>query len=515
MDNQNNLQKAKTSNLIEFQPSKMLNIPSSAIHIQNDISLTQKKLWFELVYHALPTMSSQRKYSIPLNKLRELLGWNETTSNDKELKEALYALSKTAIQWNLFGKDKKRVWESFALLAGCQIPDDSGICIFDFSSFLEKRFLAMGQEAYLKIDLIISKKFQSKYALSIYCLALDYLIIEKGYSEKKFSIEELRKYLGVKEEEYKLIGHFNDRVIKPAEEEINSNSDMNIEIKPYKEGRKIVGYKLCMSLKEGRAKEYIEKKETFKQIENKQTNIFENIEVREIEKVQSIKPEVKPKREIIKVESKELKEFFAEYKISITTNTIQDKFREAKDIFQDNFEKYLIFLMNYTKQELKRNSINSISGFFVSLFKDDVQIDNYFQELEKETKRKEVRKFEIESKLESKVKEKYNNSMSSDFENYLEKNIDSIEDKFIEIVRNNVKKGFAYDYLIKNQNKGIIDKSLLLNYKKHIRMPLITEIKLYEEELGYRKPTFEEWKKENITEKYLSELRLEIKKLDT
>ena len=331
-----------------------------------------------------------------------------------------------------------------------------------------------------------------------------------NFGSENLTLEELRKYLGLEDTEYPEVRNINQEIIKKAEKEINNDSDLNISITPIRtSNRKILGFKFEMSIKDEFVESYKAPK-LVKQLENKQTNMFDGYEIKE-EKIKT--QSIKPKKELIKVESKELKEFFAEYKISITTNTIQDKFREAKDIFQDNFEKYLIFLMNYTKQELKRNSINSISGFFVSLFKDDVQIDNYFQELEKETKRKEVRKFEIESKLESKVKEKYNNSMSSDFEDYLEKNIDSIEDKFIEIVRNNVKKGFAYDYLIKNQNKGIIDKSLLLNYKKHIRMPLITEIKPYQEELGYRKPTFEEWKEKNITEKELAEIRIEIEKL--
>ena len=509
MYKEKNVITATTYNLIQFEPSKMLNVPSSAIHIENNISLIQKKLWFELVYQAFPNMGTQRSHSIKLSKLKELLGWSETTSSDNKLKEALRGLNKITVEWNIFGKDKKRVWESFALLAGCQIPDDSGICIFDFSSFLEKRFLAMGQEAYLKIDLIISKKFQSKYALSIYCLALDYLIIEKGYSEKKFSIEELRKYLGIKKDDYKFNADFKKRIIKPAEEEINSNSDMNIEIKPYKEGRKIVGYKLCMSLKEGRAKEYIEKKETFKQIESKQTNIFEDIEVREIEeiKTQSIKPEVKTKREIIKVESKELKEFFAEYKISITTNTIQDKLIEVKEIFKDKFEDYLIFLMNYTKQELKRSNINNISGFFVSLFKDDVQIDNYIVEMQNKEKEKEKNREKINYLVNIELKKNYDLYSSKEFDNYLIKNIDKLEKTIVEIIKTTTQAGeFFYDLILSKHKNGVIDKTLITESKAGTKGAVISHLKKYQDRLKYKALTFEEWKANEVTEEEIKEL---------
>lgn len=484
---------------------KLLNIHSGAILIENKVNLLSRQAWFYLLYKAFPDLKTHDKFFVNLNELKEAIGYDST--NNKYLKQALKDLVGTPIEWNILQKDKV-IWEVNSLLAGCKIEDNSSICEFAFSPFLRERLA--NPEMYTKLDLLVSKKFKSKHTLAIYCLALDYLQIKMNFGSKNLTLEELRKYLGLEDTEYPEVRNINQEIIKKAEKEINNDSDLNISITPIRtSNRKILGFKFEMSIKDEFVESYKAPK-LVKQLENKQTNMFDGYEIKE-EKIKT--QSIKPKKELIKVESKELKEFFAEYKISITTNTIQDKFREAKDIFQDNFEKYLIFLMNYTKQELKRNSINSISGFFVSLFKDDVQIDNYFQELEKETKRKEVRKFEIESKLESKVKEKYNNSMSSDFEDYLEKNIDSIEDKFIEIVRNNVKKGFAYDYLIKNQNKGIIDKSLLLNYKKHIRMPLITEIKPYQEELGYRKPTFEEWKEKNITEKELAEIRIEIEKL--
>ena len=53
------------------QKSKMLNIPSSAIHIENDISLLEKKLWFELIYNAFPNMGKQKVHEISLSKLKE------------------------------------------------------------------------------------------------------------------------------------------------------------------------------------------------------------------------------------------------------------------------------------------------------------------------------------------------------------------------------------------------------------------------------------------------------------
>lgn len=495
-----NLIKIESYNTVEFEPSKMLNVPSSSIHIQNEISLIQKKLWFELVYQAFPNMGKRQRYTISLKKLRELLGWNESTSNDKELKEALKGLNKTSVEWNIFGKDKKNRWQCFSLLSGCEIPENSGLCIFEFSSFLEERFLEMGQEAYVKIDLIISKKFQSKYALSIYCLALDYLIVEKGYSEKKFSIEELRKYLGIKEDEYKLTGHFNDRIIKPSEEEINKTSDVNIEIKPYKEGRKIAGYKFCMSLKEGRAKEYLDKRNDVKQI-----SIFEEIKQEEKKKTETIK------KDLIKIDSKELKEFFAEHKISITTNTVQNKLKELKEMFNNRFENYLMFLMNYTKSELKLKNIKNVSGFYVGLLKDDSQLDNYIIYLQNIEKEEEKRRNRVKSLVEVELKKQYDDYLSKNFNTWIIKNINLVEKSLIEILTKTTFKGhFLYDLVISRHNNGVIDKTLITDSKESTQISVINHLKNYKDELGYKPLLFDEWKSVNIKPEDIKKLEEQL-----
>jgi hypothetical protein len=208
---------------------------------------------------------------------------------------------------------------------------------------------------------------------------------------------------------------------------------------------------------------------------------------------------------------KKLKNFFSKYSISITTDTFQEKLKEAQQMFgEDNLENYLKFLSRYAEEEYKKGTIKNFAGFFVSLFKDNTQIDNYLYEIELENKKLEEKRIKIEIMLDSKIKEKYESTMFSDFENYLVTNIESLEDKFIEIVSNNIKSGFAYDYFIVKQNKGIIDKTLILNHKKHVRLTLINELKKYEADFGYKKPTFEEWKEKTIDEKYLKNLRLEL-----
>ena len=492
----------KTLKTKVIEQTKIINVPSSVIHIENNISLIQKKLWFELVYQAFPKMGTQRTHTITLRRLRELLGWSDSTSSDSKLKEALHGLNKIALQWNIFGKDRKRVWESFSMLSGCQIPENSGICIFDFSTFLEDRFLSMGQEAYVKIDLIISKKFQSKYALSLYCLALDFLMLDIGYSEKIFTLEELRKYLAIKEGEYKLAGHFNERIIKPAEKEINNTSDMNIEIKTIKDGKKISGYKLCMSLKEGRAKEYLDKKNRLREIANN----------RPIETLKYIEPKVKkepePKKNLIKISDERLKTFYAENDISMTPKTIQDKLVELKETFQDRFENYLLFLMNYTNKEDKRTTITSLSGFYIGLIKNDSQMENYFLYHQKQHEQEKEKLSKLNNLLEAELKTQYDKYLANDFENYIIQNVDRLENKIIEILKSKLKPGdFFYDVIIQKTYSGIVDKTLITKAKESVRMMTISYLRDNLKELKYKPISFEDWKDEEISEEYIEDLK--------
>lgn len=501
MEENNIIEVFPDDEIIVFEPSKILNVPSSAIHIENEISLTQKKLWFELVYYAFPQMGSQRKYMISLKKLKELLGWQDNTSNDTELKQALKGLNETVVSWNIFNKDKRNSWQCFPLLAGCDIPENSGVCIFSLSPFLEDRFLAMGEEAYVKIDLVISKKFQSKYSLSMYCLALDYLMLEMGYSEKRFSIQELRRYLALKDGEYKLIGHFNDRIIKPSEKEINNTSDMDIQILPFKSGKKISGYKLCMSLKEGKAKEYLERKNKLKQLPKPKP-----VEQQEIKFLEE------PKKPLITIKSENLKMFFARNNISITTDSFQEKLEEVKNTFDDKFEDYLTFLSKYAEDENKKGKIKNFSGFFVSILLDDNQIHNYFFDLEQKAKEFERKRIEIEVKIDAKIREKYESTLTEHFIKYLEENIEHIEPVLIDIVKNKITNKIVFDLFINKDNKGIIDKTLIKNNKARGRYFLIQELKNFQNELGYTKPTIEDWK--NISEniEFIENLREELEK---
>ena len=484
--------------------TRMVNIPSGAIQVEHDITLLQKKLWCELVYHAIPLMKTQRVFTIKLEELMEKIGWKDS-KNYALLKSSLKGLVEKSVEWNIFDRDNDD-WECFSMLAGCTLKEKSGICKYDFSYFLQKKFLDMGKVFYTKLDLMISHKFQSKYAFSIYSLALDYLMLDKNYGEKILPIEGLRKFLGIKNDDYKLFGDFNRWVLKVAEKEINEISDLKIEIIPEKgnNSKKISQIRIKMKLDEDRINVY---KSNGKFIEDKKqipSPVFDT--------VYQDNNFLTVKQDLISVSNDILNEFFAYNSISLTPKTIQNKLKELKEKLGESFEDYLIFLMEYTKREEKKSGLKSISGFYIGLIKDDLQVSNYKVLNKKDIKKKQESKNRIYEILEERLKKRYTSEMFEDFMAYLLINQDNLEEKITGILNENLKSRnqFVYDMLIKQF--GELDIRALTKSNFAIKSAVVGFLKNYKEDLGYPETSFDNWKNQIIDEEDIMKLREEIER---
>lgn len=491
--------------------TRIINIPRGAIQVENNITLLQKKLWYELVYNAFPNMKEQRIFTIKLQDLMKRIGWKDS-ENYTLLKASLRGLVEKSVEWNIFNKDKDQIWETFSMLAGCRIAKKSGICSYDFSSFLQDKFLEMGKVFYTKIDLMISHNFSSKYSLAIYSLALDYLILDKNYGEKIVEISDLRKFLGIKKDEYKLFADFKKRILIPAEKEINEISDIDIDILPEKEkgSKKISKIRIVMRLNSEKAEYYKSLKiEKLKEVDIKE----ESKNKVNVLPEQIIKKDIKPKRALILIQNPKLKEFFLEYKISITTNTIQDKFSELKEMLEHRFEGYVTYLMEYTKNQIKVSNITNVSGFFVGLLRTGSQFENYITEEQRKDNIRLSKEGRVKTLIESKIKENYNKYVKNDFSYYLESNIDELEEEIIKIVELTYKKDtLFYDFAIKSKNNGLIDINLVRTNDRGVKTLLFNHLEEHKDKFDYEPLTFEEWKNQEITDEYLKELETELLK---
>ena len=130
------------------EDTKLVNVHSSAIHIENKVGLKSRLAWFYMLYKAYPVLNSQNAFTITIGDLKKAIGY--TSKNNSALKTSLEELARTEIQWNLFGKDGHE-WGISHLLSECRIKTDSNIIYYEYSSFVKEKL--SNPEMYVKINL--------------------------------------------------------------------------------------------------------------------------------------------------------------------------------------------------------------------------------------------------------------------------------------------------------------------------------------------------------------------------
>ena len=220
---------------------------SAAIQISNEVNLLQRRAWNVLLANAFDELDKKEEYQISIRDLSKYLKYD--SKNTKHLKQLLKDLTQTTIEWNVLGKDGNQ-WGVAALLAEAEIIN--GVCFYSYGARFRKRL--HNPTMYAKISLSLQNRFDSKHSLALYELFVDYFNIKIGYSETPFiSIQEFRKLLGLKTEEYKKFRDLNFYIIKKALKEINAKSDLFVEVKQEKKGRKVTGLKFCIKKNENNA----------------------------------------------------------------------------------------------------------------------------------------------------------------------------------------------------------------------------------------------------------------------
>lgn len=98
-----------------------------------------------------------------------------------------------------------------------------------------KPYLLMLKDRFTKIPLSQALKFRKQYTHRLYELMKQY----EALGERRISVKDLKKYLGIEDSQYPRYGTFKQRVITSAETEINDGTDIEISIKEIKKGKSV------------------------------------------------------------------------------------------------------------------------------------------------------------------------------------------------------------------------------------------------------------------------------------
>ena len=214
---------------------------SAAIQIDNQITLLQRRTWNALLFNAYNNLEMEEEHCISLEDLARLIGYD---SHDMEyLKEASRAMMRCIVEWDVLDKDGSPEWGATALLA--QVKIKRGMCTYAYSPELRRRL--HNPAMYARLDLNLQKQFNSKYSLALWELCTDYLGSGRDYGETPFiPLDAFRKLMGVTDKMYPAFMNFNQKIIKPAVDEINAVSDFRVAVDYQRQGRKVTALKFKM-----------------------------------------------------------------------------------------------------------------------------------------------------------------------------------------------------------------------------------------------------------------------------
>jgi len=207
--------------------------PTATIHIGNNLTFIERKLFNLLVWHSQINRLTKKKELLHFDELMGLIGLNKSR-NKEVIQGALETLVTSKITWNTLERDRtNNQWGVCTFLAGAEISN--GKLRYLINPFLIDKI--ENPSVYAKIQLLVQAQFRSKYSLILYEFIIDELSRRR---EKKLTVDvnldDLRKVLQY-DGEFKTL---NKDVLKPSVKEINAETDIELTLSTRKKGRKVV-----------------------------------------------------------------------------------------------------------------------------------------------------------------------------------------------------------------------------------------------------------------------------------
>jgi len=211
---------------------------SGAIQIQNRVTLLQRRAWNLLLANAFDDLLAKEWYSVPVVELADALSFDSKRLS--YLKNSIRAMVSCTVEWNILGKDGEQGWEITSLLAGARI--ESGILTYAYNPLIRDKLY--NPRMYAKINLALQNKFNSKHALALWELCVDYLDESRNYGETPWiDLADFRKLMGLSQNEYTQFKRLSQRIIKDPIKEINTITDFNITEVYKRQKRRVIAVK--------------------------------------------------------------------------------------------------------------------------------------------------------------------------------------------------------------------------------------------------------------------------------
>lgn len=213
--------------VVDANINKLVTKSNMLIEANYKLGVVEQKIILCLASNIQPTDSDFKTYTLPIKEFNKLLGLK---GNPKytELRKITKDLMQKVFEVRIRKKVIQVAWLSYVAY-----NESEGTIDIRFDPFLRPYLLELKREfTSYKLENVV--KLKSSYAIRIYELLKQY----EKLKERTFHIADLRKILGA-EDIYPAYGNFKQRVLIPAQKELQKKTDINFEIEEIKTGRRV------------------------------------------------------------------------------------------------------------------------------------------------------------------------------------------------------------------------------------------------------------------------------------
>jgi plasmid replication initiation protein len=252
--------------IVDSNIAKLVTKSNMLIEANYKLGVVEQKIILCLASNIQPTDSDFKTYTLPIREFNKLLGLKGTPKYT-ELRQITKELMQKVFEVRINKKVIQVAWLSYVAY-----NESEGTIDIRFDPFLRPYLLELKREfTSYKLENVV--KLKSSYAIRIYELLKQY----EKLKERTFLLTDLRKILGA-EDIYPAYGNFKQRILMPAQKELQKKTDINFKIEEVKAGRKVDKVKFVILKGQKKAS-------------SKQMDIFED-SLNEFKSVNSFKQQV-------------------------------------------------------------------------------------------------------------------------------------------------------------------------------------------------------------------------------
>ena len=224
--------KTKTVNLMpqRINKNKFAVKSNDLVEARYRLSLQESHVILWLLTQISPDDEDFKTHQLKVEDFAKMVGLR-VDAQYSELKKTTLRLMQRVMQ--IYSDDEKKLIQ-VSWLSSAVYEEGSGYVSLEFSPQL-KPYLLQLKSQFTKINIADALGFKSIYAVRIYELLVQYSTIGR----REITVEGLRDYCGIKDNEYPFYGNLRSRVLEKAKTEINEKTDYIVAYKEIKKSRKV------------------------------------------------------------------------------------------------------------------------------------------------------------------------------------------------------------------------------------------------------------------------------------